>query len=54
MFTPARPKPGLARREAVQAQLPWHAKKTGARAGNMVFPALNREDALIMWRDARG
>jgi len=26
--------------------------KKGARGGNMVSPALNREDALIMWRDA--
>jgi len=25
--------------------------KKGARGGNMVFPALNREDALIMWKD---
>jgi hypothetical protein len=26
-------------------------RKKGARGGNMVSPALNREDALIMWKD---
>ena len=25
--------------------------KKGARGGNMVSPALKREDALIMWKD---
>jgi hypothetical protein len=27
------------------------AAKKGARGGNMVSPALNREAALIMWKD---
>jgi hypothetical protein len=27
------------------------AKKKGAHGGNMVSPVLNREDALIMWKD---
>ena len=26
-------------------------QKKGVRGGNMVSPALNREDALIMWKD---
>ena len=25
--------------------------KKGAHGGNMVSPVLNREDALIMWKD---
>ena len=25
--------------------------KKGARGGNMVSPAQNREDALVMWKD---
>ena len=27
------------------------AAKKGAHGGNMVSPVLNREDALIMWKD---